>query len=438
VGRVTRIATQTEVEPLVARWAAMIARHVDVAERRARLAVRHLLAPGAAAPDAPTVVAALGGALHATDPTTPHIAVFMRLRQPARDDLDRIVLEERSVVRHHAMRRTLWILDVGLAGAAHDACTRALAVREWTQFATLLRANGVDDPETWIDGAQRRALEVIGELGVCTARELGVAAPELAVPLAVAPGKSYAGTQGAHTRLVQNLGFDGAIVRTESVGSWVGGEFRWVISDDWIPGGFVRPESNAGNTAGAELATAYLRSFGPATTTDLQWWAGWTASATRRALDAVGAVPVTVDGEDGGAPTPAWLLPDDLDAVDTPDTWATLLPSLDPTVMGWKQRQWYAGEHGRFGHTVFDRNGNAGNSIVADGVVVGTWAHRLDGSVAVQYLEAVTTAHRNHVDDSIDRYLVGVADTVVRPRYPAPLQRDLMAPGDWAPNPSLR
>jgi hypothetical protein len=145
-------------------------------------------------------------------------------------------------------------------------------------------------------------------------------------------------------------------------------------------------------------------------------------------------VPVTVDGDAGVRPETAWLLPDDLDPVDEPDTWATLLPSLDPTVMGWKQRHWYAGEHGRFGHTVFDRNGNAGNSILADGVVVGTWAHRLDGSVAVRYLEPVTTAHRTLVDESIDRYLVGVADTVVRPRYPAPLQGELMATADGGTN----
>jgi hypothetical protein len=61
----------------------MTHRGVDVAERRERLAVRH---------------------------------------RP-------IVLEERSVVRHHAMRRTLWIMDTGLAGAAHEACTRAIAHR---------------------------------------------------------------------------------------------------------------------------------------------------------------------------------------------------------------------------------------------------------------------------------------------------------------------
>jgi hypothetical protein len=123
-------------------------RHVDLGERRARLAIRHLLAPTTAVADASAVVAALGGALHATDPATPHLSVLMRRRDPRLDTLDRAISDDRSVVRHHAMRRTLWILEVDLAGAAHEACTRALAAREWTQFATLLRVNGVDDAET--------------------------------------------------------------------------------------------------------------------------------------------------------------------------------------------------------------------------------------------------------------------------------------------------
>jgi hypothetical protein len=420
-------------------------RHVDLEERRARLGVRHLLAPGLAAADAPDVIRALGGAWHATDPATPQIGVSLRLAEPGRAALDRTLLEDRTAVRHHAMRRTVWILDLDLAPAAHQACTMDLARKEWVKLEKSLAANGIDDPASWLDGARQRALEVIAARGSCTARELGADAPDLAIPLVIAAGTTYQGTQGAHTQVVQNLGFDGEIVRTESTGSWVGGEFRWAISKDWIPNGFTVLATTAArdtansigigidtgtgtgiDVARARLAVAYLRAFGPATAVDLQWWAGWTVGATRRALETVGAVPVSVDGEPDPGPAVAWLLPDDLDRVEAPTTWATVLPSLDPTVMGWKQRHWYCGEHGRFGHTVFDRNGNAGNSIVADGAVVGTWAHRPDGAVVVEYLEATTVRQRSLVDESVDRYLATTGDTVVRPRYPAPLQRSLL------------
>lgn len=75
---------------------------------------------------------------------------------------------------------------------------------------------------------------------------------------------------------------------------------------------------------------------------------------------------------------------------------------------------------------MFARSGNAGNTIVANGAIIGTWAHRLDGSVAVRYFEPATAAHRRLVDESVDRYLAGAGDTIVRPRFPAPLQRELM------------
>ena len=113
--------------------------------------------------------------------------------------------------------------------------------------------------------------------------------------------------------------------------------------------------------------------------------------------------------------------------VDEAGPWATILPSLDPTIMGWKQRDWHVGRDGAFGDTVFDRNGNAGNSIWANGAVIGTWAHRKDASVVLEYFEHVTKTVRSMVDTSIDRYRATVGATVVRPRYPAPRQASLLA-----------
>ena len=400
-------------------------RHVSLAERRARLVVRHRLAPGTTADDATTVVRSLI-AIHATDPATVYLSVAMRLHQPALDPLADALLGDRSIIRHHAMRRTLWVMEPDIARAAHAACTAALAVKEWKFMAKLLADNGVANPEEWLVKAKRRAIDVVGELGTVTARQLGATAPDLAVPLRLSVGKSYEGTQGAHTRLLQNLGFDGALVRTRSAGSWVSGEYEWAVARSWLPGGVVDEELTVREGA-AQLADAYLRSFGPVTSGDLQWWAGWSVGQARDALADVGAVPVTAEIDEGGTGTPAWLHPDDLDVVENAGPWAAILPSLDPTMMGWKQREWHVGCHGVFGDTLFDRNGNAGNSIWANGAVIGSWAHRKDTSVAVEYFDNPTKKVRSMVDTSIDRYRATVGDTVVRPRYPAPLQAGLLS-----------
>ena len=69
-----------------------------------------------------------------------------------------------------------------------------------------------------------------------------------------------------------------------------------------------------------------------------------------------------------------------------PRRWVALLPGLDPTVMGWKERDWYLGPHAA---RLFDRNGNAGPTVWSDGRVVGGWGQRRDGVVEAELLEPV-------------------------------------------------
>ena len=80
----------------------------------------------------------------------------------------------------------------------------------------------------------------------------------------------------------------------------------------------------------------WLERFGPGTLEDVQWWLGATKGHTRAALAEVGAVEVALEG--GGT---GWLLSDDLEPVTEVGPWAALLPTLDPTTMGWKSRDWY-------------------------------------------------------------------------------------------------
>ena len=55
-----------------------------------------------------------------------------------------------------------------------------------------------------------------------------------------------------------------------------------------------------------------------------------------------------------------YLLPDDLDDVPEPEPWAALLPVLDPTTMGWKQRDFYLDPEDK--PYLFDTNGNGGTT----------------------------------------------------------------------------
>jgi len=66
-----------------------------------------------------------------------------------------------------------------------------------------------------------------------------------------------------------------------------------------------------------------------------------------------------------------------------------LLPILDPTVMGWKERGFYLGRHRE---QLFDRAGNAGTTAWVDGRIVGCWVQDDDGIVAYGFSNACRPA----------------------------------------------
>ena len=72
-----------------------------------------------------------------------------------------------------------------------------------------------------------------------------------------------------------------------------------------------------------------------------------------------------------------------MEAVEPVEPWVALLPGLDPTTMGWKERDWYLPDAGA---DTFDRMGNAGPTVWVDGRVVGGWAQAADGEIRTRYL----------------------------------------------------
>jgi len=255
-------------------------------------------------------------------------------------------------------------------------------------------------------------------MGMATARQLGKEVPALTQKLHLAAGAGNVAISGAHTRLLLNLGFDGAIVRGRPAGSWNNAEYPWSVAEEWLPGGLVGEDAAAGV---AELARCYIARFGPASAVDLQWWAGWTSALTKRALAAIGAVDVDLD--DGSA---GWVLPDDVDA-EAPKAWIAFLPALDPTTMGWKNRAWYLGGLARFGGPVFDANGNAGPTIWADGRVVGCWVQRRSGEITYRLFADLPARRMKAIDAEAERMRALIGDARVNVRFPSPIQRELLA-----------
>jgi hypothetical protein len=389
---------------------------IDLEERRARLAVRHRLAPAARPDDDVAGIARSVVALHATDPLTVVLSALVRMRTPALVPIEHAFYEERTVVRMLAMRRTLWGVPVEEVPVVQAGASDAVAASERKRLVGMLEDAGVtSDGARWLRRVQRQALAAMEDLGEATAAELGTAVPALEGRMTLAGGKSYETTVSIASRLLVVLGAEGHVVRGRPRGAWTGSQHRWVPRDRWLPS----PESlPSAAEARAALARAWLERFGPGTVADLKWWTGWTLGATRAALAALDTTEVDLDG------TPGVVLAGDEGPTAAPEPWVALLPALDPTVMGWQGRSWYGGDHLT---AVFDRNGNAGPTIWADGRVVGAWGQRPDGEIAVRLLEDVGADHERLLDREAARVRAALDGIVVKPRFTSPLSKGLSA-----------
>jgi hypothetical protein len=171
----------------------------------------------------------------------------------------------------------------------------------------------------------------------------------------------------------------------------------------------------------AELVRRWLWTFGPGTETDVTWWLGSTKTASRRALADVGAVEVSLDG--GGV---GWLLPDDVDDVEPVEPWAALLPVLDPTTMGWKQRDFYLDpDHTPF---LFDTNGNGGFSAWWNGRIVGCWVQDDDGVVRLILREDVGAEGKAALDVEAERLSAWLAGQRIASVYTSLLMKSAPLP----------
>jgi len=385
---------------------------MGVEERRARLGVRHYLADSTKAEDPVDVAEGLTG-LHGTDPASVFLAASARLRKPDFGAIERALYDDRRLVRMLAMRRTMWVLSVELAGIAQGAATDAVAARERKRLEQQVAAGGItDDVTSWLEEAERATLTALEARGEATGAELSKDVPQLREQFVFGVGTKWEGTQSVTTRLLLVLAAEAKIVRARPRGSLISSQYRWTALESWLSGGLPRWELEP---ARVELVRRWLSAFGPATVADVKWWTGWTLGDTRRALAGAGVVEVELDGEAGV------VLPDDLEPV---GPWIALLPALDPTAMGWAGRAWYLGDHGP---ALFDRSGNVGPTVWSDGRIVGGWAQRADGTVVFRLLDDIGSEAEAAVGTEAARLSEQLGDTRVTPRFRTPLERELVA-----------
>jgi hypothetical protein len=387
---------------------------INVDQRRARLGLRHHLARPAKTVEQATESVV---AWHSTAAASVYLSAWARLRRFERADLTEAIYERRTLVRMLGMRRTVFVVPVGDAKTVDGACAQALVPGERKKLIALLEAaSGPPPADAWLRRVEKQTLAALEAAGEATAAELSKLVPDLGLKLHMAAGKKYEGTIGVGSRVLFLLSASGHIVRGRPIGTWLSSQYRWAPASSWVEGDLAGADPTE---ARADLVRLWLRAFGPGTLTDIKWWTGWTVAQTKAALQAADAVEVDIETGPGDAAT-GFLLADDLAPVRRPSRWVALLPTLDPTIMGWKEREWYLGPHQE---RLFDRNGNAGPTVWCDGRIVGGWGHRADGSVSVELLEGVDAKASAMIEAERVRLASWLDGARATPPFRTPLER---------------
>ncbi|GCE77242.1 winged helix DNA-binding domain-containing protein [Cellulomonas biazotea] len=384
--------------------------HLDDAERRARLAVRHAVAPAHRVPDVESAARAVV-CLHATDPAGLYLSAWARTDGFQVEDLDRALYTDRSLVKHLAMRRTLFAVPRDVLPVVQAACSSRVAATERRRLEKEVVAAGLtDDGPAWFDQAVAATVAELHGSEPLTSTQLRQRLSVIDAHIAYGGDKPWAGKFSVASRVLTCLQAAGTVVRAANLGRWTASRPTWALARDWL-GDDIAPVDE--RTARADLVRHWLARFGPGTTADVRWWLGSTLRDVRQALADVGAVEVTLDGGLTG-----WVLADDVDPVGPVDPWVALLPWLDPATMGWTDRDWYVGPHRA---QVYDAVGNGAAAIWVDGRIVGAWTVATTGEVVLYPLEDVGRDATAAVETEADRLTTWLAGTPVLPRFPAPL-----------------
>ncbi|WP_116205189.1 DNA glycosylase AlkZ-like family protein [Amycolatopsis circi] len=247
---------------------------MTLAQRRARLGVRHHLAARAT-----TVEEAVDGvvALHATDPASVYLSAWSRVRAVSVADVEHALYTRRTLLRLLGMRRTVFVTDIATAAQVQAACSYDIAARQRRllekQLGTLGHPDNVPNPADWLDEVLASVEKALRARGSATAQQLADDEPRLRQQLLMSKGKPYESIGNVTSRVLFQLAAEGHIVRGRPRGSWQSTQYYWSPLIDWLaeaaafPGSAGKP-GHSGPVAGSarpdSVATAGLGSSGSA------------------------------------------------------------------------------------------------------------------------------------------------------------------------------
>src|SRR5262249_38560744 len=205
----------------------------DRAGSRRAVARRHRLAPGCRAADVIEAAKSMV-CLHASDPATVYLSAWARVDGMTVPELERALYVERSLVKHLAMRRTLFVFPRELLGAVQAGAGDRVAEAERRRLIREVEKAGLHrNGEHWLSDASDQVLAALSDGREATSSQLRDEIPLLEGSILYGEGKSWGGEVPIGPRVLTTLSAARRIVRASNDGGWPTSRPRWASMKSW-------------------------------------------------------------------------------------------------------------------------------------------------------------------------------------------------------------
>lgn len=294
------------------------------------------------------IVRAIGG-LHATNAATPYLSLFARVEDFKREHLDNELYVKRTLGKVRYVRTTVYVLTKGMIPNAF-AATRAMSEPASEAYSRFLGVTQQQYRKT-----SKQILKILQSKSGLTTKQIRKA---LETTLNV-------------SSIVNLMCDQGLLIRGAPEKGWKSNLHTYHLFNEYFPNVKLN-ETDEENARKAVIAW-YLASFGPATLDDVAWWTGFPKTQVRLIVENQQDKIAYINVSDSGK-TLLMLSQDETSlelARNEEKRVINLLPSLDPYMMGYKDRDRYMNPEHR--DHIFDRGGNATSTILLNGKVIGIW-----------------------------------------------------------------
>jgi DNA glycosylase AlkZ-like len=278
------------------------------------------------------------GGIYSTAPTS-YLSLAARIPGFVKDDLDRALYRDRSLVRLSVLRGSGFLVPLEMIDVVLAAFDRGDVTIGWAE-----KIVGEQQLDVW-----RSQILSLLHRQILPARDI----------------RTQLGVEGRDAEalrfLLSSMCFRRDLAAASGAKGWRDNHYGYALWNEW----FVdhRPVAVDPDAARAEVARWYLQGHGPGTVDHFAWWAGLKKANAAAAL-------TNFEEIDEGV----------FDLADPPEPWEPsglrLLPVWDTALVAPKgRRRMVRTAHQPF---VYDASGNLTSTIVKDGGVVGVWDRRGD------------------------------------------------------------